>query len=309
MSIIDSLLDIDQVTQLTGLPQATLRNWEKRYGFPNPQRSQGGHRLYVIEEVNRIREVVNLCKSGMKPREAIQQVSAAGNISKAAMDYIKTPSQTLSEGLLMVLEALYRYDTVAAEEQLSRIGMRLSEADLLEMIYPKLLTQVGSDWERGAINVAQEHFCWSFLRTRLLNYFKPGRVNPHQPKALLATLPGELHEGGLLLLAAFMMLKGWQVYYLGVNLPMVDLVHASSTIKPDVVCISSLEATTILRNWTDLERLNRTVVVGGPCLVQLKKQESPKSSGVHFIEGELAAVVDDISLLIQSSAQKLKIGS
>ncbi|WP_415063072.1 cobalamin-dependent protein [Bdellovibrio sp.] len=303
MSIIDSLLDIDQVNQLTGLPQATLRNWEKRYGFPKPQRSQGGHRLYAIEEVNRIREVANLCKGGMKPREAIHHVSAAEESAKIAVGNIKTPSQTLSEGLSMVLEALYRYDILSAEEQMSRIGMRLSETDLLELIYPKLLMQVGSDWERSAINVAQEHFCWSFLRMRLLNYFRPHRVNPHLPKALLATPPGELHEGGLLLLAAFMMLKGWQVYYLGVNLPLADLQQASSTIKPDVVCISSLEAATVLKNWNDLQKIHRTVVIGGPCLAQLKTQEPHGSSGIYFIEGELAAAVDDIALLVQSNAQ------
>lgn len=288
----EALLDIDQVNQLTGLPQATLRNWEKRYGFPQPQRTQGGHRLYGVEDVRKIREVVNLHKNGTKVREAIEQVLSG--------DSPQMISHTLTEVLRQILEALYRYDVASAEEQLSRIGMRLSETDLLEMVYPKLLIQVGEDWEHSRINVAQEHFSWSFLRTRLLNYFKTGRNSAHQPKVLLATPPEELHEGGLIVLAAYLMLKGWNVYYLGVNLPLKDLLHATETIQPDVVCLSAVSAANIQKNWMDFEALNKTVVVGGQCLPQLKLQSLPASSQIFLVDGDVLAAVGQIELLIQS---------
>ncbi|QLY24695.1 MerR family transcriptional regulator [Bdellovibrio sp. KM01] len=299
----DALLDIDQVNQLTGLSQATLRNWERRYGFPRPQRSQGGHRLYDVGEVKRIREVASLYKNGIKIVDAIEQVlngiaTVRGNSEPASFPTSSVLLETLNEGLAQVLKALYRYDMDFAEQQLSRLGMRLSETDLLEMVYPKLLMQVGDDWENSRINIAQEHFSWNFLRTRLLNYFKTNRSGTGQPKVLLATPSGELHEGGLIVLAAYLMLKGWSVYYLGVNLPIEDLLHAYVNIEPDIVCLSAIDSTNIQKNWTDLEKI-KAVAVGGPCLAQLRSQELPHSKNIFFVDGSLHSAVSQMDLLIQ----------
>lgn len=310
MAVSDALLDIDQVNQLTGLPQATLRNWEKRYGFPRPKRSEGGHRLYDVDEVKRIREVVSLYNGGLKISEAIRKIlsGASPNTSGSVPNQqsaFAVPVETLDEGLTQILNALYSYNVVQAEQLLSRIGMRLSETDLLEMVYPKLLMQVGDDWERARINIAQEHFSWNFLRTRLLNYFKTNnKSSAHQPKVVLATPSGELHEGGLILLAGYLMLKGWDVYYLGVSLPMEDLLHAVLTIEPDMVCLSAINASSIQENWKNLEKLNRPVVLGGPCLRQLKLQESAIPTQVFLVDGSLQSAFSQMELLFHSVARK-----
>lgn len=303
MVISDALLDIDQVNQLTGLSQATLRNWEKRYGFPKPQRSEGGHRLYDVNEVKKIREVVSLCKGGIKILEAIETVlrgEGAPVVTSAAAAPSAVMVESLNEGIHQVLKALYKYDMDLAEQYLSRLGMRLNETDLLEMVYPQLLMQVGNDWENSRINIAQEHFSWNFLRTRLLNYFKTNKMGVNQPKVLLTTPSGELHEGGLIVLAAYLMLKGWQVYYLGVNLPMEDLLHAYEGIEPDIVCLSAIEAWNIEKNWTELEKM-KCVVVGGPCLAELRKQERPESKRISLIGGSLHSAVAQMELLLHSA--------
>ena len=40
-------LSIGELARRTGVPAATLRSWEDRYGFPRPQRLGGGHRRYA----------------------------------------------------------------------------------------------------------------------------------------------------------------------------------------------------------------------------------------------------------------------
>jgi len=301
----EALLDIDQVSQLSGLPQSTLRNWEKRYGFPRPHRSSGGHRLYDIDEVRKIRKVAQLCKSGAKAREMIEQVLQIKDASLESFGAALPIKHTLSASLDQVLEALYRYDVASAEEQISRIGMRLSESDLLEMVYPTLLVQVGFDWENGRINIAQEHFSWNFFRTRLLSFFKPSSASSFQPKCILATPPGELHEGGLLVLAAYMMLKGWKVYYLGVSLPIQDLLHATEMIQPDAVCLSAIMAENIRQHWEEIEKLPKMAIIGGPCVHELRVAKPVPSSKIAFVEGDLQSAIAQIELLLQSVAKNL----
>jgi DICT domain-containing protein len=54
----ENLLSIGEVVRATGLTEATLRAWERRYGFPQPHREPSGHRRYGAGEVERILRVV-----------------------------------------------------------------------------------------------------------------------------------------------------------------------------------------------------------------------------------------------------------
>lgn len=303
-----ALLDIDQVYHLTGLAPATLRNWEKRYGFPKPQRSTGGHRLYEMVAVQQLRDIAAMCGQGIKVRDAIGKILDGMPVAQE-LSLSFTPTQTLSDSMAKIVMALYRYDAAGAEELLSRVGMRLTETDLLEMVYPHLLKQVGVDWEQSRINVAQEHFAWNYLRMHLLSYFKSRRSGTQGPRALLATLPGERHEGGLLILAAYMMLMGWQVYYLGADLPIEDIHQASLTIDPDVICISAISASTVLQNFSSLENLERVVAIGGACVAELFGDNLPASTRIFSVSGSLQSVIAHIELLIQLSVKSIKIGS
>ena len=40
---------------MLGISTSTLRTWERRYGFPRPVRSPGGHRHYALAEIEALR--------------------------------------------------------------------------------------------------------------------------------------------------------------------------------------------------------------------------------------------------------------
>ena len=44
---------------MLGVSPSTLRSWERRYGFPRPQRSPGGHRQYALPEIEALRQALN----------------------------------------------------------------------------------------------------------------------------------------------------------------------------------------------------------------------------------------------------------
>jgi DNA-binding transcriptional MerR regulator len=70
-------LSIGELARRTGVPAATLRSWEDRYGFPRPQRMAGGHRRYAESDSGRIEEILRLRASGLGLQAAIGQAAAA----------------------------------------------------------------------------------------------------------------------------------------------------------------------------------------------------------------------------------------
>jgi DNA-binding transcriptional MerR regulator len=70
-------LSIGDVVRATGLTEATLRAWERRYGFPQPQREPSGHRRYPPEEVERILRVIGERERGISLPVAIERARLA----------------------------------------------------------------------------------------------------------------------------------------------------------------------------------------------------------------------------------------
>ena len=64
------IYSISAVERMVGVPAATLRNWEERYGLIQPQRSQGGHRVYTRDQVEQLRFLAAQLEQGLQPAEA-----------------------------------------------------------------------------------------------------------------------------------------------------------------------------------------------------------------------------------------------
>ena len=64
---------IGEVVERTGVAEATLRMWERRYGFPAPERLPSGHRRYSEHEIELIRVVAAKRSAGLALPVAIAQ--------------------------------------------------------------------------------------------------------------------------------------------------------------------------------------------------------------------------------------------
>ncbi|HTT93250.1 MAG TPA: DICT sensory domain-containing protein [Solirubrobacterales bacterium] len=72
----DAALSIGDVVAATGVGEATLRAWERRFGFPAPRREPSGHRRYSRIDVERIRAVMRERGRGLSLGVAIDRVTA-----------------------------------------------------------------------------------------------------------------------------------------------------------------------------------------------------------------------------------------
>ena len=72
-------LGIGEVVERTGVAEATLRMWERRYGFPAPERLASGHRRYSEHEVELIRGVAAKRAAGLALPVAVAQARSEGS--------------------------------------------------------------------------------------------------------------------------------------------------------------------------------------------------------------------------------------
>lgn len=69
-------LSISDLVARTGVTDPTLRVWERRYGFPEPQRTRSGHRRYCEAQVEAVHRVLALRQSGLSLPAAIARAQA-----------------------------------------------------------------------------------------------------------------------------------------------------------------------------------------------------------------------------------------
>ena len=70
-------LAIKEVAERTGIAAATIRMWEQRYGFPEPERTPSGYRMYSEEDVDALRRVSTLRDTGLSVPAALERAKAA----------------------------------------------------------------------------------------------------------------------------------------------------------------------------------------------------------------------------------------
>lgn len=94
------IYSIGAVARMLGVPAATLRTWQERYGVVVPGRSTGGHRLYSRDQVEQLRFMVNQVSAGFSPADAhrmLRERLEAGGALTADEEHQRTPLVLLAE--------------------------------------------------------------------------------------------------------------------------------------------------------------------------------------------------------------------
>ena len=130
---------------------------------------------------------------------------------------------------------------------------------LQDVVLP-YLHRLGERWETGEISVAQEHFASNLLRGRLLGLAQ-GWGQGQGPGAILACLPGEHHELGLLVFGVALRRRGWRITYLGTDSPISAVADTARSLRPAVVVLLSMNPDDFLDHARQIEQLAEQVPV------------------------------------------------
>lgn len=236
MNINQSLYPIGVVERDTGIGRDTLRIWERRYGFPEPVRNAKGERMYTGEQLRQLQRIRRLLDQGLRPGKLLPL--GEKKLDELEASLIPEKSAEPDKHVMAVLNAISSADTgqvdVLFRQYLDSHGMQMF---VLELVIP-LLRAVGELWASGKLQIFQEHF----LSERLIRFLNIEIANTtkdaSKPRVLLATLPGEEHSLGLLMVAAILSSHGITAINLGSEVPMEQIGNAAEQFQVDIVGIT-----------------------------------------------------------------------
>lgn len=276
---------IGVVCRRTGLKPDLIRAWETRYGAVMPKRSETRRRLYSDADIDRlkllrqavsagrgIRHVASLPRQELLDLIAADAVDAASVIGGAAsaprrLSSASAGSAEALEGLIEgCLSATRRLDENELEIQLERASVSLSRVDLMESLIVPLMRRIGDLWREGTLRPVHEHMATAVVRTFLGKL--PGRqASPAAPHLLVTTPSGQTHELGGLLVAELAAGEGWQVTYLGTELPAEEIAAGCHQKNAHAVALSITYPPDDPLLGPEFQRLRRLLAPGIEILV------------------------------------------
>lgn len=231
---IPDLLPITDVERQTGIRQATLRMWEKRYGFPQPLRDQHGDRVYPPSQVERLHIVRRLIDQGLRPGKIFAGAALLETVHTATRRTDSVPA--VYQQVFHLLRA-YRLSELHAhfQQRLLDLGLRRFIIDFLA----PLCTQIGLAWNRGELPVRCVHLytqvAESFLHASQAAVRTTG---DSRPTVVLATLTGERHVLGIMMAEAVMASLAMHCIQLGAETPPLEVATAAREACADIVALS-----------------------------------------------------------------------
>ena len=253
---------IRAVSKLTGITIDNLRAWERRYEAIKPSRNDR-ERLYDDADVQRL----------ILLRQAVDRGHAIGKLavlSNPELEQINSRSvalsakprmagggypQVASPELKVLQDAIRRLDYGDIDRELDRLAAVVAPRDLVHQVVVPLMTEVGEQWYRGDLSIAQEHMVSAALRGLLGSLVR--RCTKAQPATtfLFATTKGERHEFGILCAAMLAASGGLRIAYLGIDLPGSEILEAAQRTNARVLVLGVKAATSSKDSLKELGRV------------------------------------------------------
>jgi MerR family transcriptional regulator, light-induced transcriptional regulator len=228
----------------SGVNPHLLRAWERRYRVVTPQRSQAGQRLYSDLDVQRLALLRQLTGQGHSiSRLATLSLEELERIAAEDRNHLRQSAAHSSQPEALefrsaAIAAAQRLDAVELQTVLERAAVSLGLTAFLENVAGEAIKQIGHGWETGSISVGQEHLATAVFRRVLDWILQTLVVRDPGARLVMATPPTQLHELGALLAAAAAAIEGWDVAYLGADLPVSEILRAASQTKARAVALS-----------------------------------------------------------------------
>lgn len=242
-------------SRLTGVSSDTLRMWERRYGFPKPERNESQVRVYTDADIERLVLISRALKAGFRSGEVIHRGSEELRELLVSSARVEPETDRRTPTIESLLNRLIQDDPEGLRDELRRSVALLGPKQFLTDVAAPLVEQVGNAWAAGRIAVRHEHLVSEVLSSKLRLLLSAYDDRASSPVVLLATLSDEQHGLGLDMVALYLALAGATPRLLGVNTPADQIAEAAVALSADVVGVSVSEASDLALTETHLRRV------------------------------------------------------
>lgn len=227
----EELFPIREVARLTGINPVTLRAWERRYGLIQPTRTESGHRLYSMSDIEKVRSILGWIERGVA-------VSKVGKILAKA-EPLKALAQIIPDELVLadyaqwqqqVHAAVTVFDDVQLDQVYGQIFSSYSPSVVFQDILMPLWKQLLQRQDRFG-QTSEWLFFDGYLRARVLQRLLLMR-NAQPRRVIVSALAGECRELELLVAALFLSSNEMGVRLLTIGQPFDELMLVCEKIKP-----------------------------------------------------------------------------
>ena len=274
------------VANRTGLTVDLIRAWEKRYHVVDPARSDTKRRLYSDYDIERLRLIRIAKQNGRRlvdvaplTLEALRDVVSEDSRYDQAQENqaeVYRPSWTsplessdTQYDIDAMLFAVQTMDQHRFDQLLQEGLVKQSLPAYLETVIGPLLREIGESTRLGKLRIAHEHMAAAHLRTFIGALRFRETFSGNEPKIVITTPTGQLHELGALMIAALVSVDGWLPVYLGPNTPADEIAACALQSGARVVSLSLTYPADDPRIPTELTRLRTQldgripVLIGG----------------------------------------------
>ena len=263
----EELFPIREVSRLTGVNPVTLRAWERRYGLIQPTRTESGHRLYAMSDIETVRTIMGWIERGVA-------------VSKVGKILAKTAARSLPVHTPTGIAAQSVAQTEWDDWQMHlRMAVSAFDEPLLERLYGQVfssypLTVVFQNillplWQRLLLQTGEFGqfsewlFLDAFLRARVLQRLHTVRGLPSQ-RIVLAGLPDQCRELELLVAGLLLGDSDRAVSVLSVGQPLDELALVCEKVRPEALVLYSNRSP-----MADLPRRLDRLALSVDCVVML----------------------------------------
>lgn len=261
-------VSIGAMSKATGIPANTLRTWERRYGFPQPQRTESGQRLYDAALIGHLRLIHRALEAGHRPKQVLNTPldDLAVLVGTTTPTPAKPDGANALEGWMRAAKTL---DGPSLDNWIRGDAAKLGLLRFLTERVGPFLTAMGEAWRQNDLEVYQEHWASERIRRFLNESWEPLSTNNAGRALVASTLPSDRHDLGLQMAAVVAAMCGWKIVFLGRDTPIADIASAVKTSDAAAVLVSISMWTDSEKAWDHVQQLRSMlisdieVVIGG----------------------------------------------
>ena len=230
---------IDDFSKITGLNKILIRTWENRYNFVKPHRTSTNIRYYDDKMIVKALRYSTLVNAGFK-------ISILNKLSTEQIDdlidnQLKNKNQTNKYSLYIsqILESSISFNKLLFHNTYEKCIKDIGIIACYQHVLLPVLNRIGILWINNKISAPQEHFLSELIKTKIYKEIEKNGYKKLPKENWLLFLPkNELHDIGILFAYLILKMNGYNVLYLGQNLPHSLLLSLKEKNKIDNILFS-----------------------------------------------------------------------